>query len=75
LDFTQGGSDEEEFYSHFSFNRIVVNSDYSKYPECFLEYFFLEHYDAPGNFSSDFIRAGVCYWLFGSKNEGLKIRV
>jgi hypothetical protein len=67
-------SDEKEAHSHFGSGRIVVNSDYSKYPECLLEPFFLEHYDASGNFSSDFIRAGVCHWLFGSKNEGLKIR-
>jgi hypothetical protein len=66
--------DEEEANRHFGFSRIAVNPDYSKYTGCLLKHFFLEHYDAPGNSSSDFIRPGIYFWLFGGKNEGLKKR-
>ena len=67
--------DEEEAHSHFGFSRIVVNPDYPKHPKCLLELFLLEHYDDPGNSSSDFIRLGVCHRLFGSKNKRPKIAV
>jgi hypothetical protein len=70
--FNQRASNEKEANCHFDFSRIVVNPDYSKYPECLLEHFFLEHYGTPSSF--DFTCTGVCPWLFGSKNEGLKIR-
>jgi hypothetical protein len=69
-----GVSHEEQTDRHFGFSRVVGSPDYSKYPECLLELFFLEHYDAPGNPRSDFVRPGVCHWLFGSKNEGFTIR-
>jgi hypothetical protein len=67
-------SNEKEAHTRFGFSRIFANSDYSKHPECFFEHFFLEYYDAPGNFSSDFIHAWVCHWLFDSKNQAFKIR-
>jgi hypothetical protein len=75
FDYTKPGvSDKEQTNRHFGFSRIIAGPHYSKYPECLLELFFLEHYGAPGNSSSDFVRPGVCHWLLGGKNEGLKIR-